>query len=41
MKEDEIFFVFVSRVLRVEEWMEERMDGFFHYLQNEEICGII
>jgi len=34
-----VFFVFVSRVLRVGEWMGERVSAFFHSSQNEEICG--
>ena len=31
--------MFVSRVLRVGEWMGEKVDGFFHFSQNEGICG--
>jgi len=34
-----VFFVFVSMVLRVRERMGERVEGFFHSSQNEEICG--
>jgi len=32
-----VFFVFVSRILRVGEWMRERVSGFFHSSQNKEI----
>ena len=32
------FFVLVSRVLRVGEWMGERVSDFFHSSQKEEIC---
>jgi len=34
-----VFFVFVSMVLRVGERMGERVEGFFYFSQNEEICG--
>jgi len=34
-----VFFVFVFMVLRVGERMGERVEGFFHSSQNEEICG--
>ena len=37
--EKECFFVFVSRILRVGEWMGERVSGFFHSSQNEETGG--